>query len=971
MKVMSGMAAIAATLGGLAGSGVFHSSVVPVAPHPQATYNVPGEDYQICNEPGYLTSSWTYDALKKGTQSYTVAEYEALPGYGSSLPLLPPYIADEPPKTEAAIIYAPSRSGVGAPGYGIPATPALLFFEGGQYGSIGFPSVSGDLFIGGSAPGFPEPVFDDGGGAGGIWDSTSHYGFSGGQDTGSGTAGSKTVTVETGGEAVGSYLTFADGTNYHVTGVSGTTLTVEPRLTKKESDTLFWYNNNNSGNGGENQIAEISRGAAQGTERISIGGWFHSGVSQPVVPGESIVIGDTGAENLSYVVGSVTGSQAKGYTLTLGAPLATNISAGTPVWYQDQAGGVTVDYLDIGDDIHSTDGTLTAGPYWTIEHNDIHDGYAGGIRYAHRSATGIAVAASSYNNIEYNCFQRMGEYALNGGGTGSVFDYNQVNETPYQPDLSGNGQSGCGKWWGSTNNDIVDNAFTDEDYSACIWFDNGNTGMLVEGNYFYNIANRAVQNETGYNSEYLGNLFEDVSSGIYLNDSGGWDIPGSRYNDEILVRGNTFYNVQQAIDIWGASARSCLNSGESAPDGDSDPYCSGGFPQGLEYQQYFSHYQDSIVGGVATVANNEMCSSSSPCSAVALTGGVPAIDDYIGFAGEAPNTCTSSAPCGSYTNDPVETSATSQTNVATFTGSGTIDVTSATGFPTSGRLLADTSAGSLTGATGAVLSYKGTTSTSFTGVKLISGSGTLGGTVEAVQPYHVIAVYCRGGNCSAGAVAKISPPLTSDLVAGTAIFSTGTCPYYVTSTATPSSAVAPDGTSYYDGCMWEDRNISVTGNTFNVDPSQFDSTPAPEGGSAWTCSTGPSGNCAQNVMGYQYPGENAAPYNTVALANAMMSDSSLPVPYKNLNASDSPLAVGKNGDVGHNADRPYDDLWSRNTYEGDWTFQAYTQAAGCPVNWTGRSLRWTGTGGGGNACSGLSLAQWQRYWGQDAGSTGG
>jgi hypothetical protein len=934
-----------------------------VRPHPQPTYQAPGEAYQICEQPGYLTSSWSYDRLKKGSETYTVAQYEALPGYGSDLPLLPTYIANEPVKTEAAVIYAPSSAGISVPGYGVPGSPVLFFFEGGQYGGISFPSVSGDLFLGGSAPGFPEPVFDDKGGAGGIGDSTSHFGFSGGLDTGSGARGSSEVTATAGGEVVGSYLTFADGTNYHVTGVSGRALTVEPRLSVTESKSRFWYNNNNSGNGGEDQVAEVSAPARQGAVHLSVGVLARSRASQPIVAGEDIVIGDASTAG-SYIVGGVRGSESSGYTLTLDTPLSAGVGAGTPVWYADQAGGVSVEYLDIENDVHSTDGTLTAGPYWTIEHDDIHDGYAGGSKYAHTSAAGIAVAASSYSTIEYNCFQRMGEYALNGGGKGSVFDYNQVDETPYQPDLSGNGQSGCGKWWGSTNNDIVDNAFTDERYSACIWFDNGNAGMLVEGNYFFDIANRAGQNETGYNSEYLGNLFEDVASGIYLNDSGGWHIPGSRYNDKILIKGNTFYNVQQAVDIWGASGRSCLNSGESAPNGESDPYCSGGSPQVPPSGQYFTHYHDSIVGAVATVAGNETCSSSSPCSSVALTG-APAIDDYIGFAGQAPDTCSSTSPCGGYANDPVETSTTDKTDVATFAGSGTIAVASTAGFPSSGQLLVDSSAGSLTGATGAVVSYKADTPTSFTGVKLVSGRGTLGGTVEAVQPYRVTAVVCPGGNCSGKVYARVVPPVTTDLTAGTAVYSTGTCPYYVTSAARPSSPEAPDGTSYYNGCMWEDRNVSVTANTFDVDPARFDSAPPPEGSIAWACTTGPNGNCAQNVMGYQYPGENAAPYNTVALANAMMSDGSLHSPLDNLNATGSPTATGTNGDVGPNRALPYHDLWSANTYIGDWTFQAYTQAAGCPLSWSGGALHWTGTGGGGNACSGLSLSQWQQYWGQD------
>src|SRR5580700_7401972 len=59
-------------------------------------YHVPGENYQVCAEQSkYLTSPWTYDALKSGSRSYTVAQYEALPGYGTKLPPLPSYIASE------------------------------------------------------------------------------------------------------------------------------------------------------------------------------------------------------------------------------------------------------------------------------------------------------------------------------------------------------------------------------------------------------------------------------------------------------------------------------------------------------------------------------------------------------------------------------------------------------------------------------------------------------------------------------------------------------------------------------------------------------------------------------------------------------------------------------------------------------------------------------------------------------------
>ena len=65
------------------------------------------------------------------------------------------------------MIYAPG-SYVNRPAYDFPETPLLYFFEGGAYGEISFQTVPGDEFIGGSAPGYREPTFNDGGAAEGI-----------------------------------------------------------------------------------------------------------------------------------------------------------------------------------------------------------------------------------------------------------------------------------------------------------------------------------------------------------------------------------------------------------------------------------------------------------------------------------------------------------------------------------------------------------------------------------------------------------------------------------------------------------------------------------------------------------------------------------------------------------------------------------------------------------------------------------
>lgn len=920
-----------------------------------------GRSFQICTDPvaraQHLSSPWTYHALAAGSQRYTVAQYLALADYGKSLPPLPSYIADQDPSTDAAIIFAPGAS-TQAPAYEFPLSPLLYFFEGGAYGAIGFQSVPGDLFIGGSAPGFPEPTFT----GGGISEQNGHWDFSGGGSTLASPAPAGATTITTAAPIDG-YITtvvFADGTSYSISSASGNSITLSSGLTTAESaGTAVWANV-------VPPLGNLSAAAARGATTLQTGP-----MPAPILPWEYLNVGAAGGVLDRVQVSEVSGSAASGYTLTLTEPVSAAASANAPVFYAGPAGNVTVEYLDISQGGGDTTLWVAGGSGWTIRHNNIHDNYAGGASYQTTNASGTAIIGGDHSVIAYNCFQRLGEYALNGGGSWSQFDYNEVDQTPYNPDLSGNGQTGCGKWWGSTNVDVIGNAFTNEGRSVCLWFDNGNTGMLVQDNYFYNIGARAIQNETGFNSAYIGNEFEAVEAGIYLNDSGGWDIPGSRFNNTIVVQGNTFHNAMTGVNIWGASGRSCLNSGESFPNGESSPYCSGGFPQMPPTQQYFTHYQDSYIalmdnGPAFTVVTDQACSSGAPCATVTLSS-APALDDRIGFAGQAPDNCSVAGFCGTFADDPVQTRSTDTTDVSTFTGGGIINVASTAGFPSSGQLMVDTSAGQLFQVAGAVVSYTGTTATTFTGVNLVSGRGTLlgaaGSTILAVQPHQVTAVDCPGGNCAGNAVVTLSPTVKSNLTAGTAVYATGTCPYYVTAAATPSFPKAPNGTSYYDGCMWENRNISVTGNTFTVDPAQLNATPIPEGGTAWDCTTGPNGNCAQNAMGYQYPGQNSAPYNDVTLANAMMSAPSLPPPLDNLNAAGSPLATGMNGDVGPNGAIPYNIVWSGNTYVGDWTFQAYTQAADCPVDWTGTALRWVG--GNGNACSGLSVAQWNAIWHQN------
>jgi hypothetical protein len=903
-------------------------------------YKVPGENYQICNEKSkYLASPWTYDALKSGSRGYTVAQYKALPGYGTKLPPLSSIIASEPPATEAAVIFAPGSTRINAPAYNFPGTPILYFFEGGSYGELGLQSVSGDEFIGGTAAGYLEPTFNDGGGSGGIDSGNDTYGYSGGPSTLSKPANVGAMTVTTAAAIPGyiSYITFVDGSTYGISAHAGTSITLSSSLRSREaSGSAVWAN-------AFQPIAELSIGAAQGATSVTF-----TNSSIPLVTYGEVVIGDD-----TYKLTSVSGRQS-GYRAGV-ARLDTAVRPRTPVYYAGPAGGVSVEYLNISNDLHTTTGTINIGSGWTIEHNDIHDSYGA-------PGEGVALYGGDESTIEYNCFSKMGDYAGGGSGIDTTFDYNEVLETPYRPD-PGCGCSSGGKWWGTLNANIVGNAFVEDGVGggqAAVWLDNGNTGTLIEGNYFYRVAGSAIVNETGYNMKVDHNLFLDDGWGngqgqgsnndgaVNINSSGGFNIPGSRYESAISISSNYFINDWEGINIWQSGQRSCDSSGVGWPVDSS--YCSGGFPNtsitAANGQYYFSHIGDSKHGGTTTLAQ-----SSSAGSSTILVAGAEAIDDQVDFS------------------DPALTTTTDRTNVSSFNGSGTISVSRTTGFPDSGQLRVGTSAAWSDGGgsfTGAILSYTGTTATTFTGVSLVRGSGALSGPVLGVQRYKVTAETCYANDCAL----HVSPSIAHPETAGTEVSNAGTCQLYATSAALPSGPVAPDGVSYWDGCQWEAHDVSVTGNDFIFQPSFIAASAPPQGtGTSTVCTTSHADSCGTNFMAYQASGE--APFADQTGANALMSSSSFTAcpqwdtacatnPLANINALPNPPGARTS-----NGEGPGNNVWSNNTYVGPWGWNAYLYSPCSPLPTDPK----TGSSMPSSACGLTDFSVWQSDWQQDASST--
>ena len=370
-------------------------------------------------------------------------------------------------------------------------------------------------------------------------------------------------------------------------------------------------------------------------------------------------------------------------------------------------------------------------------------------------------------------------------------------------------------------------------------------------------------------------------------------MPGSRYENSVVVSDNQFINDWIGVDIWQSGQRSCENSGESGPGpGTDDSYCSGGFPiprtaaSGGKY--YFSHIGDSAHGGPP------LRRSLAPTTEQAAGG------RHAGPRARGPRRSTTrSASRTPRDNDHEQAGRHDPQGPAASVSANTA------GFPSSGELRVGTSAAWSNGQgsfTGAILAYTGTTASRFTGVTLVRGTGTLSGPVQQVQPYRVTAEKCFANDC----LLTVSPRLASAQAAGATVTNAGTCQLFATSAALPSGPLAPDGVSYWDGCQWQARDISVTGNDFVFQPTAIAASAPLTGGKTTSCTAAHADDCGTNFMAYQDAGE--APFGSQISANAMMSqpsltgcpawDASCPAdPLANLNGLASPpgapRAIGK------------------------------------------------------------------------------
>ena len=283
------------------------------------------------------------------------------------------------------------------------------------------------------------------------------------------------------------------------------------------------------------------------------------------------------------------------------------------------------------------------------------------------------------------------------------------------------------------------------------------------------------------------------------------------------------------IDIWQAGARSCENSGEGWPN--DTAYCSGGFPNstaiGRGRAVLLLARGDSPHGGATTLAQPAAAGSSTVLVGASVLPSTTRSASRIPLR-RRPPTARASVPSparGPSTPHPPPASRlrASFASGRRRPGPTAAEATRAPSFPT-GRLPRRASPVSRwSGAPGRWPARSGRSSPTRSPPRSATPT-TVPSRSRRLWPHR-----------------RWPAPTVSNA---------GTCQLYATSSAPPSGPLAPDGTSYWDGCQWEAKNISVTGNVFQFDPSVIaSSAPLVGGGTTTTCTAAHTGRLRDQLHG--------------------------------------------------------------------------------------------------------------------------
>jgi len=245
----------------------------------------------------------------------------------------------------------------------------------------------------------------------------------------------------------------------------------------------------------------------------------------------------------------------------IGAPGAVIDGQGTEqAAFAQEASNVTIEYLTIQNFVPPAGQYAVnhdEGPDWALEYDTLQD-IGGGTG----SQLGAAFGLGDGNVAEYNCFTQDGQYAVNAGGTGTTFDYNEVSWSgaAFFPDDSC-GCSGGIKYWDATNANIVGN-YIHDNYNVGLWVDTDNSGFLIQDNYIARNWAQGIIYEISYNGLITGNTFLDNGWGatvpaIYLSSSGGDPYVSSNYAGQLTVSDNSFVDNWSGVVVYQDADRYC------------------------------------------------------------------------------------------------------------------------------------------------------------------------------------------------------------------------------------------------------------------------------------------------------------------------------------------------------------------------------------------------------------------------------
>jgi hypothetical protein len=172
-----------------------------------------------------------------------------------------------------------------------------------------------------------------------------------------------------------------------------------------------------------------------------------------------------------------------------------------------------------------SDATRNLASGWRVLDNDVN----------HNSQIGVAVGSGS--TVRGNYLNDNGRYGLTGGGTNSVFSYNEIarNNSAHND----TGDAGGTKFAVTTNLNVNHN-WVHDNIGPGLWTDIDNVGTIYDSNLVEGNTEAGILHEISYSCRIAGNVIRNngtgpspwvLGAGISISNSQGCDVYGNYLED--------------------------------------------------------------------------------------------------------------------------------------------------------------------------------------------------------------------------------------------------------------------------------------------------------------------------------------------------------------------------------------------------------------------------------------------------------